>query len=133
MAGWAGHGERSGLDASPVIYGTGGCVKGDAVINDAGRLGTTSELLAERAPREVLERFFPAGVRDSFALELLDFSRACLTGSEMEASADEGVLDLAMAYAVLESSQRDGPVKVDDVVSGVVDGYQAEINAHYRL
>jgi 1,5-anhydro-D-fructose reductase (1,5-anhydro-D-mannitol-forming) len=132
VAGWAGHGERSGLDASPVIYGTGGCIKGDAVINDEGRLGTTSELLA-RAPGEVLERFFPAGVRDSFALELLDFTRACLTGSEMEASADEGVLDLAMAYAVLESSQRDGPVRVDDVMSGVVDGYQAEINAHYHL
>ncbi len=51
----------------------------------------------------------------------------------MEASADEGVLDLAMAYSVLESSRIDAPVIVDDVLSGAIDSYQAEINAHYQL
>ena len=63
----------------------------------------------------------------------MDFARSCLTGSEMEASADEGVLDLAMAYSVLESSQLGAPVSVSDVLSGAVDSYQAEINAHYHL
>ena len=33
VAGWAGHGERSGLDANPVIYGTRGCVKGQRDIH----------------------------------------------------------------------------------------------------
>ena len=133
VAGWAGHGERSGLDANPVIYGTRGCVKGNEIFNDDGLLGTSDELMAARAQREVLERFFPGQIRDPFGLELLDFARACLTGSEMEASADEGVLDLAMAYSVLESSQLGAPVSVSDVLSGAVDSYQAEINAYYHL
>ena len=59
VAGWAGHGERSGLDANPVIYGTRGCVKGNEIFNDDGLLGTSDELMAARARREVLERFFP--------------------------------------------------------------------------
>jgi 1,5-anhydro-D-fructose reductase (1,5-anhydro-D-mannitol-forming) len=133
VAGWAGHGERSGLDANPVIYGTRGCVKGNGIFSDEGLIGTSDELMAAKASPEVLERFFPGDVRDPFGLELLDFARACLTGSQMEATADEGVLDLAMAYAVLESSALGAPVSVRDVVTGAVDGYQAEINAYYRL
>ena len=133
VAGWAGHGQRSGLDANPVIYGTRGCVKGHEIFNDDGRIGTCDELLEETASSEVLARFFPGDIRDPFGLELLDFTRACLTGSEMEANADEGVVDLAMAYSLLESSELGAPVTVDDVLSGAVGGYQAEIDAYYQL
>ena len=133
VAGWAGHGPRSGLDANPVIYGTRGCVKGNEVFNDEGLIGTSDDLMAAGASSEILERFFPGEIRDPFGLELLDFTRACLTGSEMEASADEGVLDLAMAYSVLESSELGARVSVGDVLSGAVDSYQAEINGHYKL
>ena len=133
VAGWAGHGERSGLDANPVIYGARGCVKGNEVFTDDGRLGTADDLLATTAPSEVLAQFFPGDIRDPFGLELLDFARACLSGSEMEASADEGVVDLAMAYSLLESSELGAPVSVDDVLSGAVGGYQAEINTYYQL
>jgi 1,5-anhydro-D-fructose reductase (1,5-anhydro-D-mannitol-forming) len=133
VAGWAGHGERSGLDANPVIYATRGCLKGNEIFNDDGRLGAADELMAERASPAVLEGFFPGHIRDPFGLELLDFAHACLTGSDMEASAEEGVVDLAMAYAMLESSAVGAPVKVGDVLSGAVDGYQSEINAYYQL
>ncbi|HTT90975.1 MAG TPA: Gfo/Idh/MocA family oxidoreductase [Acidimicrobiales bacterium] len=133
VAGWAGHGEGSGFGSNPVIYGSLGCVKGHDVFNDDGFLGTAHELMDDKAPPDVLARFFPGNMRDPFALELFDFGRACLTSGEMEASADEGVLDLAMAYSVLESSCRDAPVTVGDVLSGAVDNYQAEINAHYQL
>jgi 1,5-anhydro-D-fructose reductase (1,5-anhydro-D-mannitol-forming) len=133
VAGWAGHGQRTGLDASPVIYGARGCVRGNQVFNDDGLLGTCDQLMADRASSDVLGQFFPGKVRDPFALELLDFGRACLTGSGMEANADEGVLDLAMAYSVLESSRLHAPVRVEEVLSGSVEGYQAEINAHYQL
>jgi hypothetical protein len=51
----------------------------------------------------------------------------------MEASATEGVMDLAMAYAILESSFAAAPVRVADVLSGAVNGYQAEIDAHFKL
>lgn len=133
VAGWAGHGEASGFGSNPVIYGSRGCVKGDEVFNDDGLVGTSAELMAEKASPDQLAEFFPGGMRDAFALELFDFARACLTGGEMEASADEGVLDLAMAYSVLESARLDAPVTVDDVLSGTVESYQAEINAYYKL
>jgi predicted dehydrogenase len=132
IAGWAGRGERSGLDANPVIYGTRGCIKGDDVIADGARR-SASERLGSDSTQEVRDRFFPYGVRDPFALELLDFARACAGGWEMEASASQGVLDLAMAYSILESSRLSAPVRVDDVLSGAVAGYQAEIDEFYEL
>jgi hypothetical protein len=49
----------------------------------------------------------------------------------MEASGEEGLMDLATAFTVLESAATNQPVTVDDVVSGKVDAYQAEIDAHY--
>jgi 1,5-anhydro-D-fructose reductase (1,5-anhydro-D-mannitol-forming) len=133
IAGWAGHGEASGFGSNPVIYGSRGCVKGNEVFNDDGLVGTSAELMAEKASPDQLAEFFPGGMRDAFALELFDFARACLTGGEMEASADEGVRDLAMAYSVLESARLDAPVTVDDVLNGTVESYQAEINAYYKL
>jgi hypothetical protein len=51
----------------------------------------------------------------------------------METSASEGVLDLAMAYAILESSLAAAPVRVADVLSGAVDRYQSEIDAYFKL
>jgi predicted dehydrogenase len=133
VAGWSGHGERSGLEASPIIYGTAGCIKGDAVISDAGPLGSAEELFATMASGDVKARFFPGGLEDAFGLEILDFLTAIKTGTEMEASATEGVLDLAMAYAVLESSAAETPVRVQDVLSGDVAAYQADIDAYYDL
>jgi 1,5-anhydro-D-fructose reductase (1,5-anhydro-D-mannitol-forming) len=133
VASWAGHGERSGLEASPIIYGTSGCIKGDAVIADEGPIGYAEDLLAASAPDSVREQYFPGGLRDPFGLELLNFVRAIADGSAMETSAAEGVMDLAMAYAILESSHAGASVRVEDVLSGAVDGYQAEIDAYYHL
>jgi predicted dehydrogenase len=132
FSGWGGRGERSGLDASPVIYGSAGCIKGDAIFGNDGAIGTASELLAGTVPAVVRDRLFPQGMTDAFGLELLDFITAIATGAQMEASAAEGVTDLAMAYAILESSFAHGPVRVEDVWRGTVCGYQAEIDEHYN-
>ncbi len=130
---WGGHGERSGLDASPIIYGDTGCIRGADVSGDNGPIGAAEELLSAKAPDALREQLFPRGLTDAFGLELLDFTRAVTTGLAMEADADEGVADLAMSYAILESSFAGGAVRVDDVLSGAVAGYQAEIDEHYRL
>lgn len=127
FSGWAGRGGGSGLDASPVIYGSSGCLKGDRFVRDDGASAPVEDLLTESAP------FFPRGIRDPFALELADFAAAITSGTQMEASASEGVLDLAMAYSVLESARSGAPVCVDDVRTGAVAAYQAEINEHYGL
>jgi predicted dehydrogenase len=115
---WAGRGAPSSLDASPIIYGSKGCIKGDVVFGEDG---------AQTSARELIS----APIEDSFALELLDFAAAIAAGGQMETSATEGVLDLAMAYSILESAHSGMPVRVADVHSGKVAAYQAEIDEHY--
>ena len=51
----------------------------------------------------------------------------------MEASGEEGLLDLATSYALLESATANRPVQVADVLNGTVAGYQEEIDAHHSL
>ena len=50
-----------------------------------------------------------------------------------ETSAEEGIRDLAAAYAILESQHRGRHVQVADVLSGAVSGYQDPINERYGL
>jgi predicted dehydrogenase len=127
--GWGGRGEPTSLGQS--IYGTAGVLKGGEVVRDDGFRGAASDLFSRGAGPDLHRRFFPHGVRDSFALEMLDFLHAIQTGQPMEASGDEGLNDLAAAYAVLESATANRPVAVADVLSGAVAEYQAEIDAHY--
>lgn len=132
FGGWAGRGEGTSVDGSPVIYGAGGCVKGGSVIR-AGSRDRALDLFERDGDAELKERFFPRGVRDAFGLELLDFCRAIQTGTPMEDTADEGVMDLAVAYAVLESAAARRPVRVEEVMRGAANVYQAEIDEHYRI
>ncbi|GAB3912335.1 hypothetical protein GCM10027613_01850 [Microlunatus endophyticus] len=132
FSGWAGRGAGTSLDASPSIYGSSGCIKADRLIPDGGAPVQVESVLGESGPGDSAA-FFPHGIRDSFALELLDFATAISTGNPMETSADEAVLDLAMAYSILESAWAGAPVQVDDVLSGAVAGYQAEIDRSYGL
>lgn len=127
LSGWAGRGAASALDASPTIYGSSGCIKADHFITADGRSAQVEDILPGSAA------FFPHGLRDAFALELTDFARAIASGTQMEANAGEGVLDLAMAYAILESAHAGTALRVDDVRSGAVGAYQAEIDEHYGL
>lgn len=133
FGGVAGHGEPTGMKDGPVIYGTKGCLKGGEVILDGGERYVGKDLFAREAPTELVERWFPRGVKDGFALELLDFMRSVESGKPMETDGEEGTRDLACSYAVLESATLNRPVKVADVLSGEVDAYQREINEHYGL
>jgi 1,5-anhydro-D-fructose reductase (1,5-anhydro-D-mannitol-forming) len=126
----AGHGEPSGLNA---IYGTKGCLKGGEAILDGGQRISVQAFFDERAPAELKERWFPCGIRDSRALEQLDFLRAVESGKPMETDGQEGERDLGCAFAVLESSAANRPIEVSDVLSGKVGAYQLEINEHYGL
>lgn len=127
FAGWGGRGRGVGLQSSPMIYGSAGSIAGQAVTTDNGDIGAATDLMTNTGTA------FPHGIRDAFALELLDFCEAIATGSTMEASAAEGIDDLACAYAILESSYAGTPVRVTDVVDGSIASYQAEIDAHHGL
>lgn len=133
VGGWGGHGAGSGFGKGATIYGSKGSLQGDEVTLDSGLRGGAVDLYTKGAESEARQTHFPAGIRDAFALEMLDFMNAIAAGTPMEASGEEGLLDLATSYAVLESAATNRPVTVDEVLAGQVDAYQAEIDAHYGL
>jgi len=130
---WGGHGAASGYGKGSTIYGSQGSLQSDEVTLDSGLRGSATDLYAHGADPKARQAHFPAGIRDAFALEMLDFVHAIATSTPMEASGREGLLDLATAFTVLESATLNRPVTVDEVLAGQVDAYQAEIDAHYGL
>ncbi len=130
---WGGHGEATGLAGDRAIYGTTGCIKGDEIILDDGTRAKALNRFHQDASSDLRDTYFPAGVQDTFALEMHDFLSAVSGKQTMEASGEEGLNDLATAFAILESATANRPVKVADVLSGAVNGYQEEIDQHYQL
>jgi predicted dehydrogenase len=131
---WAGHGEPTGLPEGSAFYGTRGCIKGATLIGDDGTREELAARFAREADQATRERFFPHGLTDSFALPYLDWFRAIRVGGQPEMSGEEGLRDLATAFAILESSELGGaPVSVEEVLAGKVDAYQRPIDTHYGL
>ena len=130
---WAGHGEFTNLPDGIVLYGSKGCLKGDKLVLDNGQTLSAKALFAEKASQETKGRYFPFGLRDTFALGMLDFLRGIEQGRDPEMSGEEGLRDLVASFALCESSAIGRPVTLDDVLSGKVATYQAEINQHYGL
>jgi len=128
---WALHGEPTIVDT--VIYGSKGCIKNKTLILDDGTRIPVRELFEKNASKEDKEKLFPMGITDWFALEHLDFIRAIQEKTQMETSGREGLRDLAVSYALIESSRLKKAVKVDDVESGKIGEYEKEINAYYGL
>lgn len=130
---WAGRGEMTALPEGLVLYGSRGCLKGDRLVRDDGTSVSLTDEFARDADAATRERYFPAGLTDPFALGALDFLRGIRAGRDPETSGAEGARDLAASYAICESAALGRPVRVDDVQSGAIDGYQAEINQAYGL
>lgn len=130
---WGGHGSASGFGKGSTVYGSAGSLQGDDISLDDGYHGTAGEVFTRGASPELRQGFFPGGVRDPFALEMLDFLGAIASSTPMEASGKEGLFDLATSFTVLESATANRPVSVADVVDGKITAYQDEINQHYHL
>ena len=81
--------------------------------------------------------FFPTrmAVRDPavdwklLALELHELAQAALEGRALEVDGLEGLKDVAAVYAIFESSLAGRAVTMDEVESGHLYAYQAEIDA----
>ncbi len=131
---WACHGEASGFDGGTVMYGSRGSLKGDTFTLDDGTTGSVSERFLAEAGAEQIDRFFPAGVRDGFALNQYDWLRAVEHPSHRpEADGRQGLHDLAASFAILESSLARRTVTLDEVLTGRVNAYQKPIDEHYGL
>lgn len=81
---------------------------------------------------EGLQRLFPNGVTDEFALTLWDFIRAVRTGSPPEIDGQHGLVTLATTEALYESSWIGQSVDVDALLSGETPSlWQADIDAYW--
>ena len=67
------------------------------------------------------------------AIEYNDLAQAVLDGGRPEVGGEEGTAAVAAVYAILESATTGKPVKMEDVLSGAVEEYQAPINQHHGI
>jgi predicted dehydrogenase len=130
---WAGHGPPTSLPDGLVIYGTRGCLQGDKLTLDDGFVRSATDLFHIQSDAQTRAKFFPHGLEDAFALSFLDFLEAISAGHDPEASGQEGLIDLAAAFAICESSALKRAVTVTEVLDGRVAAYQAAIDRHYGL
>lgn len=133
FASWAGRGTNTVLGAGSVFYGTGGRVTGNEVTLANGETHDLAALYQEGASAERKARDFPLGLDNAFAMAQLDWLEAVRTRGEAETSGREGLMDLACAYAVVESAKAGRVVSVEEVLSGAVRDYQAPIDEHFGI
>jgi len=128
---WAGHGEASSIGRW--IYGSKGCLKNEWMVLDNGQKENVMTMYLLNADKDEREKFFPKGITNAFALEIHDFLEAIQEHRKPEVDGWEGLKDEAVCYAVIESSRLGRPVKVKDVLNGIVEDYQKEINKNLGL
>lgn len=134
FASYAGHGKKTVLEHGSVFYGSRGRVSGDEIHLDGDPVGQSLKAYYERtATPEEKAADFPRGLEDHFAVTQHLWLDAIRRGTQPSLDGREGLIDLACAYAVLESDFRGTRVDVADVISGRIGGYQQSINAHFRL
>jgi len=115
------------------VWGRSGALSGDKLHADDGTETAVSDYFEQNAPQDVQDSISPDGITDAFALEQLDFLTAISEGRQMKVAGEEGLIDLALSYAILESAELRGAVALADVLSGAIEEYQKPINQHYGL
>ena len=126
-------GDRGAIDG----FGTRG---GTTAVKRAGQEAVGFDALVAAADGFELEplaaHLFPsrmaAGDSDVdwklLALEYFELAEAVLQGRKLEVDGVEGMKDVAVVNAILESSRAGRAVKMSEVESGELYGYQAEID-----
>ena len=135
--GWGGHGEATGFQDGFTIQGSKGSLKNASgspqiALDDGSKINVQQDF-DKSVGAEVKEGFFPKGITETFALELHEFIRAIQAGGKPDNDGWEGLQDIVIAYAITESSLSGQPVKIADIISGKIEGYQKELNEKYGL
>jgi predicted dehydrogenase len=130
---WAGRGKPLEIPDAPAFYGSQGAIVGRRLMDDKGRETPLLDYFDANISAAERDTFFPLGLMDTFAIQQLDWLQAIEAGRDPETSGEEGLRDLACAYAMLESSLARRQVTLHEVLDGRVAAYQAEIDRHYGL
>jgi len=127
------HGVQLVFPGGTNVWGSQGALSAGEIVSDAGRQTGVMDYAKQHAPGEVIAAWQPQGITDAFALEELDFIQALQESRPMRMSGEEGCLDVALSYAVLESSILRRAVTPTEVLSGDVCDYQRDLNEHFGL
>jgi predicted dehydrogenase len=133
MASWAGRGGATVLGGGDVFYCSKGRVTGDDVTSEDGTTANLASLYEQFCPAERKAKDFPLGLTDTFALAQYEWLDAVRNRREAETSGRDAMTNLACAFAVLESAQAGRRVKIEEVVSGELCGYQQALDEHYKI
>ncbi len=131
---WAGAGTNTVLGESPTFYGSKGRVSGNT-LHLAGIEGSQAldHLYESKATDDQKRRNQPFGLTDDFAIAQQDWLEAIRHGRQPETSGHEGLVDLACAYAIVESALIGREVSVEDVLEGRVREYQKPLDAKFEI
>lgn len=132
-ASWCGHGEATRFGQGTVLYGSTGRVTGNEVTLDGGTREDLAKLYEEKRDADRHAKWFPLGLEDAFALNQYDWLDAIRHRREPETSGRGGLLDLAAAYAILESARAGRRVELAEVLDGELAEYQRPINEQFGL
>ena len=91
------------------------------------------ELYLETLSQRKKDLLFPYGITGGVTLELWDFIDALSKGRPVEIDAEEGLRSKAISEAVYESGKSGQVVKVADVLSGKINGYQRDVDRAWKL
>jgi predicted dehydrogenase len=81
---------------------------------------------------EGMQRLFPNGVTDEFALTIWDFLNAIESGGQPEISGRDGLTTLALAEAIYESSWIGQSINVDSLLNGQTPSrWQSDIDSYW--
>ncbi len=132
-ASWAGHGGVTTFGPGLVFHGSGGRAAGDEFTGDGGDNRSLSQLYQSQADAKTRQRDFPIASEDDFVLTQHDWLEAIRHQRRPELDGQEGLKDLACAFAVLESSLAGRRVLVQEVLDGTLDAYQQPLNDHFGI
>ena len=130
---FAGHGTNTVVGNGPVFYGSKGRITGDQIHLDGRGQASLASVYSDHADAVRKARDFPDGIDDHFALTQHHWLEAVRNGSQPPLDGREGLLDLACAYALLESDLAGRRVSIEEIADGSLADYQAPINEHFGI
>lgn len=130
---WAGIPQSVMTEGMPVFVGSEGLIRNDRIVSRSGHESSLLAVFHAHMTESQRSQWFPMGLRDAAAISQYDWLCAIARMGQPETDAHEGIRDLAAAYAILESQHSGRHVRVADVLSGAVSGYQDPINERYGL
>ncbi len=124
------HGQPLDQPHVTAYYGDSGSIVGRKICDDRGNMADVIDLLRRDADRSVLDKWFPGGIRHEFGLQFADFLAAAASGGRIAPECDgrQGLRDLALAYAQLESSALGREITPEEVIDRRAYAWQGPID-----